>query len=150
AWAYHIMAITSNGWQADVDRLVGNKSTDPVDDLANDLVRWELRGWHWHTDAVYLRLMGQAIAISKLPLEQQWGESKDFDDRVKMLVAESLAHRVWNYRGVLGIPGIVKIAEANSRTHAELRCAQVALAAEEFRLKHGRWPESLQELADRM
>jgi len=42
----------------------------------------------------------------------------------------------------------VKMATADQRSRAGLRCAVCALAAERFRQANGRWPKSLRELVD--
>jgi hypothetical protein len=44
------------------------------------------------------------------------------------------------------VPAIDKVAQAVQRSYAQQRCAIVALAAERFRKKNSRWPESLDEL----
>jgi hypothetical protein len=43
-------------------------------------------------------------------------------------------------------PATDRFAQAAQRSHAGLRCAIAALAAERFRKKNNRWPESLDEL----
>jgi hypothetical protein len=40
------------------------------------------------------------------------------------------------------IPAVEKVIDACRRSHAQLRCAIVAVAAERFRRDRGRWPES--------
>jgi hypothetical protein len=43
-------------------------------------------------------------------------------------------------------PSVNKVAQAEQRTRTLLHCAIAGLAAERFRLKHDRWPQSLAEL----
>jgi hypothetical protein len=44
------------------------------------------------------------------------------------------------------MPAISKVAVANQRNLAQVRCAIAALAAERYRRAHGNWPASLQAL----
>jgi hypothetical protein len=86
--------------------------------------------------AAILELMSELVELAKLPLEDQ-------GDAMERLAAKreklpSLAQQLTGFR--------TKAAEDNRRSRTELRCAAAALAAERFRLKHGRWPESLAEL----
>ena len=43
----------------------------------------------------------------------------------------------------------MKLVDAEHRAHALLHCAEVGLAAERFRLKHGKWPGTAAELVDK-
>src|SRR5262249_19466108 len=43
-------------------------------------------------------------------------------------------------------PAIGKVAEACRRSHAELRCVIVLVAAERYRLQHHRWPAAVDDL----
>jgi hypothetical protein len=45
-------------------------------------------------------------------------------------------------------PAFQKVAQAEQRADTRLACAQAGLAAERFRLTHGRWPASLAELVE--
>jgi hypothetical protein len=44
------------------------------------------------------------------------------------------------------LPGLGKLHESSLRTKAQLRCAAVGLAVEQFRRVRGRWPVSLEDL----
>src|SRR5262249_3732604 len=46
------------------------------------------------------------------------------------------------------IPAVAKCHQACVRTQAQMRCAIVAVAAERYRLKFGKWPESIDTLVD--
>src|SRR5205823_5299082 len=87
--------------------------------------------------AAALRYMTRAAAVTDLPIEHQVAAFK----RVEAdLVNQPILIRQ------LG-SALSKIAEANVRSHAWLRTAVVTVAAERFRLKNGRWPATLTELA---
>jgi hypothetical protein len=43
-------------------------------------------------------------------------------------------------------PDFVRAIEWVGRSSARMRCARTAVAAEQYRLKHGRWPDSLEDL----
>src|SRR5262245_41559145 len=43
-------------------------------------------------------------------------------------------------------PGASRVAGAERRAVTLVRCAVAGMAAERYRLRHGRWPESLAEL----
>ena len=43
-------------------------------------------------------------------------------------------------------PACTKVAQANRRTRATMRCALVGVAAERFRIQHGHWPASTEAL----
>jgi competence protein ComGC len=80
--------------------------------------------------------MNDMIEVAKLPPEQWDAKFAILRQQVPNLpvLARLLA------------PAMDKIAQAVQRSHAQQRCAIVALAAERFRKKNNRWPESLDEL----
>jgi hypothetical protein len=84
-----------------------------------------------------LRLMNKYVAAAQLPAEKQ-GEAVYEADRQARTGAAVLVRML--------IPGVAKCAEASRRNQANLRGAACGVAAERFRLKHHRWPESLEEL----
>jgi hypothetical protein len=84
-----------------------------------------------------LRLMNENIEAAKLPLEQQAAAFKQVEDKVK--VSRSIAVR-------LLMPAAQKVAQAERRIQAQMRSALVGVAAERYRLEHGRWPESIEAL----
>jgi hypothetical protein len=83
-----------------------------------------------------LRLMTQLVEAAKLPPEEQPQTNKrlDIDVRSHGLLVRSL------------MPAIIKVAEANQRSLAVMRCAIAALAVERYRRAHGDWPASLSQL----
>ncbi len=83
-----------------------------------------------------LVLSHELTKISKLPPEEMLAAFKESESKIHS--ASMLAR--------LLTPATHKVAEAHVRTLANLRCMRALLAAERFRLKSGRWPESLDEL----
>ena len=100
--------------------------------------------WLWrvrlHSErAYYIRWTTQAVeAARRPPLEQG-----------PLLAALSLPDGTDMKLAPLFLPAAGRVAGAWHRSMAEARCAVVALAGERFRLKHHRWPESLNDLVPR-
>ena len=88
----------------------------------------------------YLRLMNKTVEAAQLPPEQQ-GAAMDAIEKEVRNTSTPLVR--------LLMPAISKVGEAYRRHEATLRCALCAVAAERYRLRHGDWPASLQELADK-
>ena len=89
------------------------------------------------TRASVLRRMNALVEILKKPAEKQAEPLKAWQAAVSR---DSLAVRT------LCDPGN-HLAWAGWRDQAEMRCTAAALAVERYRLKHGRWPERLDDLA---
>jgi hypothetical protein len=87
---------------------------------------------------VVLRMHSEAIKIAEMPTEQQL----DLFNAQHQLARSSEPPRLAR----LLFPAARKWAESDIRTHATLRCAIAALAAERFRLANKCWPKDLQEL----
>ena len=102
-------------------------------------MRSHLETWFYRTDAMrvharYLRAMNEAVAIARLPLEEQ-------------------APRYEFWRKEYGPVENVGCGLSLGRTefalltgHARLRCAAVALAAERYRRQHAGWPQAVADL----
>jgi ABC-type transport system involved in multi-copper enzyme maturation permease subunit len=83
-----------------------------------------------------LRYLTQCVEIARLPLYQQ-------EQAIKRLEA-SLGDQPMLVRSLA--PALFKIAEAHSRSLAQLRCALVMVAAERYRVAHSHWPANAAEL----
>jgi hypothetical protein len=106
-----------------------------IDRVDNFLLGWplsKLRDNH----AAMLEFMSELVEVARLPLEDQQEAMERLSAKHDKLPA--LARDLTAFR--------TRVAECNLRVRAELRCAAAALAAERFRLQHGRWPDSLAEL----
>jgi hypothetical protein len=86
--------------------------------------------------AALLPYFAQAIAIAKLPSEDQEDAFSRLEETVKNL---SFAARVFT-------PSLLRVAATFRRTRARLRCTATALAAERFRRARGHWPAALEQL----
>jgi hypothetical protein len=90
------------------------------------------------TLAVDLTLLNQAVAITKLPTQQQETAWQKLE--VEASKAPPLSKML--------IPAIGKVGRANQRTQTQLRCAMTALAVERYRLGHARWPATLTDVVN--
>jgi hypothetical protein len=86
--------------------------------------------------AAVLRILTQLVEAAKLPPEEQAPRNKQFSAEIRN---HGLLVRVF-------VSAVTKVAEANQRSLAVLRCALVAVAAERYRRAHGGWPASLDAL----
>jgi ABC-type transport system involved in multi-copper enzyme maturation permease subunit len=86
--------------------------------------------------AALLRHLTDLIAAARLPAEEQ---GPAFDRAEARRLQLPLVARQLSVRGVT-------VSRRNREGRAELRCAALALAAEQFRRRLGRWPERLDEL----
>jgi hypothetical protein len=84
-----------------------------------------------------LRFLTEQVEIAKLPDDQQ---DEAFDRLEKSLANQAVMP------GVL-LPFLGRNVTTQRRVQAQLRCTIVALAVERYRRQHGRWPETLPELA---
>jgi hypothetical protein len=90
-----------------------------------------------HSHAVYLRHITDLIDIARLPINQQVIMVQTW----KPTDLEGEAPLAW-----LLLPAMDKVVSASHRQQACLRCAIAGLAAERYRRRHGRWPETLAAL----
>jgi hypothetical protein len=86
--------------------------------------------------SVGLRYFNEYVEAAKLPEDQRPGRRPVLPDDPKTVPI---------LIGLLS-SSVDKIAEACVRSHAQVRCAIAAVAAERFRRDKGRWPASLDEL----
>jgi hypothetical protein len=89
--------------------------------------------------AALLELQNAAVELAKAPLPSQGHLMKQWEAR--------LADQPGLVGAVLTPYG--KIWRVERRTQAELRCTIAAVAAERFRLAHGRWPQAWAEVVPR-
>lgn len=86
--------------------------------------------------AALLRYCNALLEIAKLPLEDQQSRFEEIEKNIK---DQPLLVRLF-------APAVSNVSEANRRTQAHVRATILALAAERYRLKQQRWPESLDDL----
>ena len=132
AWDQYVSWLESgNLTPANLAPLVGSGDEGFVVFLS---VPGELKREH----AALLRYMNQMVEAARGPETQR---QKRIDE------LEATARRLPPLPRLL-VPAMSKLANADRRTHAELRCAIAALAAERYRQEHNRWPGSVQALVD--
>jgi hypothetical protein len=108
------------------------------------LARQLPRSWAHYVDMVivrraqpdYFRLLTALVEIAKLPAEEWEARIEQLSPRADPLPLE---FKSW-FQSAAGSVGPFQI------NLALLRCTQAGLAAERFRLAHGRWPDSLSAL----
>jgi hypothetical protein len=86
-----------------------------------------------------LDYLERRIAASKLPLHERNTEFNKIEEEEKCL---SFLHIHFNNELV----SLARFSDLNTRTLAQLRCAETALAIERYRLKYDALPESLEQL----
>jgi hypothetical protein len=91
-----------------------------------------------------LRSLTRAVEASKLSATAQDRELKELEASAKNAPALAQLLLPWGNKARFPRGSIAAAAERREDTH--LACAVAALAAEQFRLSHQRWPGSLQEL----
>jgi hypothetical protein len=88
--------------------------------------------------AQVLQLMTEAVALARLPVEEREPLVRQWEATVKNARSENPM--------VVMLPAVTKVADSELRLHAELRCMNMALAMERYRIKNGHWPERLEDL----
>jgi hypothetical protein len=116
----------------------GNDNTPPSwqERCFAHIIRDRFRGDH----PLLLSLLTRAVAVAGLPPHEQADAERAFRDEARGLPESATVAR-------LLLPALDKVFAACRRKHAQVRCLVAALAAERYRQKHGRWPESLAGLA---
>jgi hypothetical protein len=101
---------------------------------------------HWFkqaTEAARLPIHEQPAAMKAVPLYSEYANRSLLDLDI-VLTPPSAEEGLIISRSLLR--GVAKFPAVTWGSTAEARCAVVGLACERFRLKHGRWPETLAEL----
>jgi hypothetical protein len=88
----------------------------------------------------------KVIEARNLPEHEQFEFMKAFEDEVKRKKSAGLFGRLDSLISDLLMPAITRVHMADLRGKAQLRCAAVGLALEQYRIKYGRWPNRLDEL----
>jgi hypothetical protein len=109
---------------------------DYVMDVRAPTMVYRSNAWllQYHTrilDAAMLPGHARYQALREIDADfREFSKTRDYD----LILARLLA------------AAVLKIAEAEQRVDTQLHCGTAALAAERFRLKHDRWPKTLDEL----
>jgi hypothetical protein len=89
-----------------------------------------------------LEHMREAVEAAKLPAPEKAERFKEID----LKISKDQADGSIPLAAALLLPAYVKIAEADVRSGSHTECAICALACERYRLRHKKWPGSLEEL----
>jgi len=104
-----------------------------------------LPGWNDSNCATVLEQLTQAIEIARKPSSEQRREFAEWSLRIRRM-HHSIVRRYLSMHALLVLPAVDKIASTEHRRLATQGCVVLALAAERYRLQHGRWPEQLDDL----
>jgi len=88
------------------------------------------------------------VEAARLPPQEQGAKFQALKEQSFELRGGTL-FEFRNRLGTMSMPGVLVVTRGFHTRQAELRCTMAALAAERYRREHGRWPESLQQLAPR-
>ncbi len=91
----------------------------------------------------YLEVFSRLVQVSQLPLRERWLAGSQFTEGWERTVVDS-RNQLMLARQLL--PSLARLIRSDVAAHVELQVAEAALAVEQWRLEHGRWPESLEEL----
>jgi hypothetical protein len=86
----------------------------------------------------FLALISEMVRIAALPPQERDAPLRVWESKVWSRPRGSFA--------TLFLPAMAKMHDADRRTDGNLRCTMTALAAERYRHRHGRFPDSLDQL----
>ncbi|MFO0878872.1 MAG: hypothetical protein U0840_16140 [Gemmataceae bacterium] len=113
--------------------------------LGLSLASWLYGGRMDEDQASALEWMTRACDVARLPPSEQPLAWKEYDRDLAEFITKSKSS-LRNLLTVQLMPSAGKTAEAALRDRAYLGCLEMALAAEQYRLRHGHWPKSLADL----
>jgi hypothetical protein len=128
----------------------GEMTLDQFDRVKPKPENWlqRARSWWWIQprmrmgQAAYLEKMTRAIENAQLPVTEQRREFARFEAEVAEYKRASPSEAL----AMIVFPALSKVPTNHHRTCALLDCARTAVAAERYRLAHGRWPQALDQL----
>jgi len=91
----------------------------------------------------YLDLMAPVVRLSELSSREKLAEGRKLEKQVQLRLNE--ASRRYLLASML-VPAFRRSVEVEVNMHARFQVAGAALAAEQWRMAHGAWPESLDAL----
>jgi hypothetical protein len=134
--AYADAALEAVGQGDPAAATFGGPGLVPGSPTADRLVGTLLGGSVRSNRASMLKYMNRLVEAAKLPEDDQLRELEQLKARLpgQTMFVRQMA------------PAVFKVGEALRRLRAQQRTALAAVAAERYRLKHGRWPAALAEL----
>lgn len=145
--AFHLLFENLESGQLDLADFLAHAADNPRSraDLTLQVGAFFYDSRLFEDHAFYLRRMNEACAIAQLPHQKQLRAWAELGARIK----EAKEASTMDKRLILSVlltPAYDKVGHAALRDQAVLSCTLAALAAERFRLAHGRWPDTLREL----
>jgi hypothetical protein len=103
-------------------------------------------GWHQEQLAQVIHELNNTVEIAKLPLKEQRASLSQAELAFRKKIGSSLLLSYLYLYPKLLMPAVYKVSEAYFRNRAMIGCLVLALAAERYRLQHGKWPEKIEDL----
>ncbi|MHC5034972.1 MAG: hypothetical protein ACYTFZ_08040 [Planctomycetota bacterium] len=100
-------------------------------------------GWTEMDSLFYYGFLDRAIRISTMPLRERLKQARLWDDQLEAKLGQ---RQVRHFISMMLTPAVMRAVEEEVNAHVRMRVARAALAVEEWRLEHGQWPESLEQL----
>ncbi len=89
--------------------------------------------------APWLQRLTEAVAVARLPSDQRPAAVEAYSAAIQEGLSGNLLYTI--------APNLRWMDDITRRSETRLRCLAVALAVERYRLRHGRWPAALTDLA---
>jgi hypothetical protein len=102
-------------------------------------------GWRQKDALWFFDRLDGAIRATRMPFRERLKHAQGFEAEVERTCTGRLA-QLQHLRGLILIPALGRASVGEVTAHINLQVAGAALAAEEWRMKHGAWPDSLEEL----
>lgn len=100
-------------------------------------------GWSWRDALFSFTIADRQLAVADMPPRQRVREARKLTEHVEREL-HRYGRRYWISAMIM--PALRRAVEEGVKAEVRLQVALTALAAEEWRLAHGRWPDSLEQL----
>lgn len=128
----------------------GEIDLEGIDGPRPQSASWSTKLYRWiyiaplarHNQAVYLAIMTKAINS----IDQSSCQKSDVLDQLEKDAKNARVSSPYSSIALLLVSSLSKVVDPCYCVRAELHCARLALAVERYRLAHGAWPKSLEEL----
>ncbi len=100
-------------------------------------------GWWWQDALFWFSIADRQLAVADMPPRRRVREARKLAEHVERQLRRH-ARRYWI--SAMITPALGRVLEEGVKAEVRLHVARTALAAEEWRLTHGRWPDSLEQL----
>jgi hypothetical protein len=100
--------------------------------------------YYAYNQALLLKFMNRAVAITKQPIHRQTSSWKGWEDSLK--VPNPSWQRTSGLFAYLFLPALPSMTQAELSYESKLQSARVMIASERYRRKHGIWPDAISTL----